>query len=340
MKESNLRLAIIGAGMISRGSHLPAALGSPRATVTAIVDPYVDRAAGLAREFGISVHAAADVREVIDDFDAAIIATPNATHASIAIECISNGKHVLIDKPLATTVAEGREIVAAGQEAGVVVAAGYSTRFRNNVWLLKEILDRHEFGDVRSFVNRFGTPGGWSPVSAYNLSKKAAGGGVLVVSGTHFLDRMLYFWGMPDDASMLTDTKGGAEANCHCTFEYDNGLKGGALYSKTAALPAGTVIDAEAGYLLLGEFDSSDIVFRPHDSPELQMTIEAKGEARYPLGANSFDLQMDDFVDACLAGRPPLIDGDAAVESLVLIERLYSSAQPLVENWFVQGVST
>jgi len=339
MNKKKLRLAIIGAGMISQGSHLPAALGSSRVKVTAIIDPVVERANSMAREYGIKVTTAKDINEVFDQIDAAVIATPNDSHAAIAITSLSNGKSVLIEKPLAMSTKEGEAIMAAAEKSSAVLAVGYSTRFRNNIIYLKKLLDRGNFGKVHRFVNRFGTPGGWSPMSGYNLTKDSAGGGVLVVSGTHFIDRMLHFWGMPDKVSMLTDGKGGPEANCHCTFEYDSGLCGGAIFSKTTALPAGTVIDTESGFIILGEFDDSEIIFRPHNAPDMEEVIRQKGKTTYPADADSFDMQMDDFVSACLDGQDPMVGCEEGLQSLRLIKKLYACAKPLPEDWSAQEAS-
>lgn len=110
MNKEKLRLAIIGAGMISWESHLPAALGSPRVKVTAIIDPMVERADSMARAYGIEVSTAKDISEVLDQVDAAVIATPNDSHAAIAITSLSKGKAVLIEKPLAMSTGEGEAI--------------------------------------------------------------------------------------------------------------------------------------------------------------------------------------------------------------------------------------
>jgi predicted dehydrogenase len=77
------------------------------------------------------------------------------------------------------------------------VAVGYYMRFRNEVILLKRLLDVGYFGHIRRFHFQHGTIGGWSPLSGYNLDRNASGGGVLVVSGTHFIDLMLYWFGYP-----------------------------------------------------------------------------------------------------------------------------------------------
>ncbi len=96
-------------------------------------------------------------------------------------------------------LARETEAAQAAVLRGTVAAPGYVTRFRPNLRLLKSLLDQGYFGRVTRFVHQFGTAGGWAPLSGYNLARSATGGGVLMVTGTHFLDRMLWFWGMPNE---------------------------------------------------------------------------------------------------------------------------------------------
>ena len=326
---------MIGAGQITRNSHLPAAMGNPRANVIAMVDPAPERARALADAFGLRPKVGVRVEEVLSDIDAAVIATPNSTHAELAIQCLSAGKSVLIEKPLTTRYEDAEAILAAAEHSGAIVAVGYVTRFRESVVLLKELLERRHFGEVRRFTNQFGTAGGWSPVSGYNLDPSIAGGGVLIVTGTHFLDRMLYWWGYPAVATMTADSAKGPEANCRCHFAFEPGsLTGLALYSKTTSLVGGSVIDTEAGFVLIGEDDDSPLRLRPHDAPELELELRRRGEPLFPPGVDSFDLQMDDFVAACLDGRSPRVDGHTGAESVRLIDELYRSCTVTAENWY------
>ena len=95
-----------------------------------------------------------------------------------------------------------------------------------------------------------------APLLAYNLTLQDAGGGVLVVSGSHFLDRMLYFWGFPISASMSDDGFKGPEANCTANFQYSN-FEGIVRYSKTGHLPGCLVIETGCGVVVVGDSDAS-----------------------------------------------------------------------------------
>ena len=329
------RLALVGAGMITQGSHLPAALASSKVKVVAIVDPVQDRATTLARSYGINPKIVPQVQDILNEIDGALIATPNDTHRDIAIACLEAGVSTLIDKPLASTYEDGMAIIQTAEKTGAVVAVGYCTRFRENILFLHDLLKTGHFGTVKRFAHQFGTPGGWAPMSAYNLNRKAAGGGVLIVTGSHFLDRMLYLWGFPDEAELKDDSEGGPEANCMATFRYttaDTPFEGVALYSKTAALPGGLVIETDKGIVKLADMDDADIIFRPHVTPEIEEVVRRRGKPIYPPGVSVFQLQLDDFVDACQQRRSPRVDGYQGLNSLKLIQDLYSRRQSIINN--------
>jgi len=333
--EEPFRLALIGAGLITEGGHLPAALACPAITVAAIVDPVTERAVSMARRFGIAPIISSSIEEIVSQVDGAVIATPNHTHRELALRCLSARIPVLIEKPLATTYDAGVEIVDAAAKAERTLAVGYCSRFRPSVELLKDLLGRSYFGEVRRFVHQFGTAGGWAPLSAYNLDRKSTGGGVLMVTGTHFLDRMLYLWGYPDQSEYADDGVNGPEANCTATFNFSTHTGtyvGVARYSKTGRLPAGLVIETDRGVVTLADSDDAEIRFREHRFSDLEQTIRRPGTSSTDVDV--FRLQIRDFVRACRSGSPPRVDGQQALESLRLIEELYAKRRPLNESWY------
>ncbi len=178
-------------------------------------------------------------------------------------------------------------------------------------------------------------------MSAYNLDRKTAGGGVLVVTATHFLDRMLHFWGYPDDASLEDDAMGGPEANCAAKFRYASSptpFEGVARYSKTVQLPGGMVLETDDGYVALADNDDAEIVFRSNSDPELEHIIRRRAPAGPNNTATVFQRQLEDFIDACRSKRIPEVDGHQGLVSLRLIEQLYSNRQTVNIDPYARGV--
>jgi predicted dehydrogenase len=80
--------------------------------------------------------------------DALVIATPPASHADLALRALIAGKHVLVEKPMATTVPDGRRLVEAAQAAGVVLMAGHTFEYNAAVWALRDAVQGGELGAV------------------------------------------------------------------------------------------------------------------------------------------------------------------------------------------------
>jgi predicted dehydrogenase len=333
LTESPFRLGLVGAGAVTSTLHVPGALASPHVVISAIVDPVVARAQQLARDWGLKAKIAAKVEDVARDVDGVVIATPNHTHRDIALACFAAGIHCLVEKPLATTVDDGEAMCAAAEKAGRVLAVGYTTRFRDEVLLLKELLDTRYFGAVRRFHYQEGTVGGWSPVSGYIADKKATGGGVLTVVGTHFIDRMLYWFGYPDSCRLVDDAKGGPESHCVASFGYRGGaFEGTLLLSKTVQFKAGLVIDTEKGDVVF-PMGRSPLFFQPRENPGLKQVLAPRGRRVFTLAKDDAQLEIENFVDACRGKAPPMVDGRQGLLSVRLLNELYAKRSPLAEPW-------
>jgi predicted dehydrogenase len=336
--SERFRIAMIGCGRIA-SRHVRACLASDDLELAALVDPVVARAEELAREFKIAPIISPSLSEAAGSVDGAVIAAPNHLHRELALACLEAKLHVLVEKPLATSVADGQMICEAAERAGTVVAVGYVTRFRKNVQLFRELLERGYFGAIRRFAYQFGTRGGWAPLSAYNLDRQASGGGVLVVTGTHFLDRMLYWFGYPDEAWLEDDAVAGPEANAVVRCSYRRGgreMHGCARFSKTVRLPAGFVMETDEGVVVFPDSPDAQILFRSHAYPGIEVTVnrDAGKARREPDGSeDSFQLQLEDFARACRGGGAPMVSGEDGLESLRLLEQLYARRERLPDAW-------
>lgn len=331
------RLAIIGTGLITQDTHFPTALSLPGIKVAALIDPVLDRAKNLARTYGVDVFVAADVSEVVGELDGAIVATPNHSHREVAVPLLEAGISTFIEKPLATTVEDGQAILDAAERGKAKVAIGHYQRFLDAPRLLKALLDQHYFGHVSRFCHQAGTSGGWPALSAYTLKRESIGGGVLVVTGTHFLDRMLHTWGNPDEVQLFDDSDGGPDAHCEGRVRYLSGpfslMEGLVRYSKSVALPAGLVLETERGTVLLRDGFQDKVILIPKDRPDLRLQITGAPHGAFAPELDPSQRMLWDFVTACQDDRPPEVDGAQGLASLKLIRRFYEHRQLVTDNW-------
>ena len=333
MDEPQFRLGLIGTGAVTREMHLPGTLASTRVSVAALVDPVVARAERLAKDFGITPKIATRVENVLEDVDGVMICTPNNTHRDIAVACLNAGVPCLIEKPLATTSADAEAICAAAAAAGKVAAVGYTTRFRDEVVLLKELLDTGHFGTVGRYHYQEGTVGGWTPASGFIADRSAAGGGVLATTGTHFIDRMLYWFGYPESVSLVDDSKGGPESHCLATFRHSTWgapIEGTLLLSKIVPLKAALVIETDRGRVIF-PMGRAPLHFLSNDEPRIRTIVTRNGPKLFSAEKTDSQLEIENFIDACRGKAPPMVDARAGLLSVKLFEEAYRNRTALPE---------
>lgn len=331
--NDHFRLIMIGAGQIASLSHLPAVLACEGVDLVAIVDSKPGRASKLAREYGLSVKIFSDLEPALERADGAIVATPNDTHHDIATRCLMRGVHVLIEKPMTSTYAEALQLSKLARNTGLNAMVGFVTRHRRNVRLMKTLLDQKHFGRVSHFAYQFGTNGGWAPLTGYKSNAGGRGAGVLAISASHFLDRMLWFWGYPVDMTYRDDGAKGPETNCVAKFRFEGEIHGTLRCSKSASLPGGLVLDTEMGRVVLPEAEDADIVLLPNENQQLQYLLKTRDRIASPE-REPFLAQISDFVSACKTGDGFGCDFNQGAVSMRLIEDLYSRRQPLMQDWY------
>ncbi|WP_338554837.1 Gfo/Idh/MocA family oxidoreductase [Paenibacillus sp. KS-LC4] len=203
-----IRIGIIGAGAIGK-VHMETfqKVGAEAAIVTAVTDAYLPLAEQRAAEFGITtIHKSPQALLEDQELDAVIIGVPNQFHAPLAIEALKQGKHVLLEKPMAIDAEAARTIYEASQAAGKVLMMAHQMRW---LGINRAIKARVENGDLGSIYNvktgwfrKKGIPG-WG---SWFTRKDQAGGGPLIDIGVHMLDLSLYLMGNPRPVSVYGST--------------------------------------------------------------------------------------------------------------------------------------
>lgn len=185
---SVLNIAIIGCGGITLQNHLPGLALCPEVKVIALCDADTAALERARQQTGISITSTRH-QEVVqrDDVHAVIIATPNVTHAPIALNAIAHGKHVLCEKPLALNYADARAMADAADRAGVRHMTAFTYRFVPAMRYLAHLVRRGDLGQPYHFrscrLQDWGTRGlGWRQV------KKLAGTGELGDMLSHRID--------------------------------------------------------------------------------------------------------------------------------------------------------
>jgi predicted dehydrogenase len=200
-----LNVGVIGAGFMGKAHSLAYAAmpmffwpppAIPRRRIVAEITE--ERAAEAAQRFGYEQHTA-DWRRIVEDpsVDLVDIATPNNTHAEIAIAALRAGKHVLCEKPLAASVEDARAMYEAARTAGVVNMVAFNYRRTPAVALAKKLIDEGAIGEILNFRGTYLQDWSADPDSplSWRFQKNVAGSGALGDIGSHVIDIARYLVG-------------------------------------------------------------------------------------------------------------------------------------------------
>jgi predicted dehydrogenase len=209
-----IRLAIVGCGRVVETFHAPALRHVDEFRPTVVVDADSARATIVAAEFGDGVAVCERIDDAIDRCDAALVALPNALHADACVQLLDAGRHVLVEKPMATTIADCDRIVRAAERAGATVGAAMVRRFIPAYGLVRHLIAHSIFGELRGVRVTEGVAYNWPAATGFFVKREQAGGGVLVDFGAHVLDALWWWLGPLSLARYEDDASGGVEAEC------------------------------------------------------------------------------------------------------------------------------
>lgn len=186
-----VRVGMIGAGFIS-DYHLTG-LRAAGAELTAICGLDLTQTEAQARRFGIPFITDSPARVLErDDVDAVVIATPDKTHKALAIAAAEAGKAILLQKPMAPSSAECREIMAAAQEHRVLLCVSWMHRYFEEVQKVRDYLADDALGRILTVRQRNATPGAGA---AWFYRASNVPGGVVMQLGIHGIDLLRYLFG-------------------------------------------------------------------------------------------------------------------------------------------------
>lgn len=291
---ATLRVGLLGTGPWARRAHGPALAAHPRVEFTGVWGRRPEAAVELAEEFG--TRAFDDVDALIDAVDAVAIALPPGPQSALAARAAAAGRHLLLDKPLATTVAEGRAVVEAVERAGVRSVVFFTLRFdaRPAEWIERQAAAGEWYtGRADWFGTVFG--GGESPYADSPWRREKGG---LWDVGPHALSVLLPVLG---DVTAVTAARGPGDT-VHLTLRHEGGASSTSALTLTAPPAAGGV------------------------SVELR---GAQGVATFPTDAGGPpDASFGRAVDALLSGEPHPCD----VRFALRVTEILTAAEDALEG--------
>ena len=345
-----LGVAVVGIGHLSLEQILPGFGQAKHVKVTALVSGDAAKARTIAAQYGVAEthiydYAGFDRLRDNPDVDIVYIVLPNSMHAEYTVRAAQAGKHVLCEKPMATSVADAEHMIAACRQAGRKLMVAY--RMQHNPFhrfLIGAVRDK-SYGELRAIFanngqNQVKTPPQW------RHNRQMAGGGSLVDVGIYCFNAARYLTGEEpvEIQASLTRPKDDPrfkEVEDICNF--------------TLRFPSGVQAQMQSGYsfhetrLLHVMTENATLSMDPAFSYQgLRLQIarkegnSASQDARRFTERNQFATEMDAFAQAIRANREPLTPGEEGAQDMRVIAAIYQAAESggVVKLPEVKGLDT
>jgi predicted dehydrogenase len=331
---SPVRLGLIGAGAVGV-LHADAASQTPAVRVTAVcdTDPLVAR----------RVAARCEARAFVDHrallaagmVDAVVVNTPHALHTGIVCDAAESGLHVLVEKPMATRVADCERMIDACAGAGVRLVVGHIQHFLPDKVAARQAIDAGEIGEPLLATDSRSTDYRASARPAWFFDPQVAGGGVLMNIGAHSVDRSLWLMGGRADqvaASLVVPPRSAVETDGLVRLDLAGGRTVHIEVASTGTPPAHDRLQ------IVGERGS--LVASPYHGTVLHVdgrTRVLHEPAQDDIPA-AFAAQLAAFASCVTGVSEPAVDGSHGLHVVAVVLAAYAAAQA-GEPGRVEGVS-
>lgn len=325
---STLKIGVIGCGSIAQHRHLLEYSWNKAVEIVAVCDINEERALEIGKEY--SAKAYTDYKELLadKDIDAVSVCTPNYLHAPISIDALNAGKHVLCEKPMATSSEEAEQMIEAAEKNGKKLMIGHNQRFVKSHQKARELIQSGEVGKIYSFRSAFGHggPEQWSVdgKESWFFQKEKAFIGAMGDLGVHKTDLLRYVLGeefVEIGAFVETNAKDFADVddNAVCVLKTESGVIGtlAASWAYTSKEDNSTVIYGEKAILRLEDHPQYSLIVQ-YATGEIVNYELGKIQSNDAGGQNATGV-IDHFVSSIVSDTEPLITGTEGKKSLEVI---------------------
>lgn len=322
------RVAVIGLGGIAQLVHLPILSKLNNVEIVAVSDIQKSKLESVKSKYGVS-KAYSSYKDLLtsEEVDAVFITTPTNTHTQIALDCLKAKKHILIEKPIATTYKEAKQINDMAKKNNCLAMVGMNLRFRPDAMLIKSLINSGEFGDL-FYINC-----GWirkqSSDEKWFMKKSESGGGVLIDLGIVLLDLAIWLLDYPPIKTISVQT-----FNQRTKSVEDSAV--GFIRFKNSS-----VLNFEVSWSLHSEHDSFNLsafgtegtahlnplkAYRKIESTRIDYTPPQAANPKH-LFKKSFENEINHFIGAVRGINPLHSTSDDAIRRMKLLEGIYKSAE-------------
>lgn len=322
-------IGIIGCGKIAQVRHIPEYADHPQAKLLGFYDLNQARAQELAQRYGGTAYDSVEALLANPDIQAVSICAANFAHAELTIAALKAGKHVLCEKPMATTLSDCEAMVTAAKDAGKFLMIGHNQRLAKAHALARKLIVEGLIGDILTFRTTFGHggPETWSVDPGKNtwfFDKNRAAMGAMADLGIHKTDLIQFLTGQKvirTTARVTTlhkrDGSGnliGVDDNAICIYELSGGTLGTMTASWTYYGPEdnSTILYGTKGIMRIYDDPAAAIKVTLADGSKILYDVEAIQTNDNQTKSGVIDLWMESLV----TNTPPEISGESALAAM------------------------
>lgn len=328
-----LGIGLIGAGFMGRTSAETITRYLRNAKLVAVTGG--SRAASLAQEYNVAAEPTINALLARTDIDAVMISTPHAAHADEAVTAARAGKHILLDKPMATTVEDCERILAAVRASRVRLMIMFGQRFRDCNIEAHRLVQAGAIGRVRMIEERILAGGGLASLPAWQSQPQNVG--IFIGHAVHNIDRIRWITGAEITsvcAQVERDPASGNEVSTMALLSLSSGAMATIWASWQIVAPAfprsasSAWIAGEEGNLDLDAYGELRLGRGGEWSvAAVQAQIDWAGQgALSPVRMEAYRRQHQEFVDAVLEDREPSVTGEDGRAAVAVAVAAYRSA--------------
>ena len=329
-----VRIGIIGSGFMGRTNAETVVRYLEHAQLIAISGG--GRATALAQEYGVDCETSVEALLSRRDIDAVLISTPHSEHAVQAIAAAGHGKHILLDKPMATSAEACDRILDAVRAGGVKLMIMYGQRFRICNMEARRLIRDGEIGNVRMIFELILASGGLASLPPWQSRPENIG--TFLGHAVHNIDRIRWLTGAEVtsvSAQMQRGPASGVEESTMALLSLSNGAMATIWESWNIVPPgfprsgSGAWIAGDAGNLDLDAYGTLRLGRGGGWTVAAeQAAIDWQGQGMLaPVRMKAYQLQHQEFVDAILENREPSVTGEDGRAAVAVAEAAYRSAK-------------
>jgi myo-inositol 2-dehydrogenase / D-chiro-inositol 1-dehydrogenase len=263
--QGPLRIGIAGCGHAAENLHVPALRGLPSLTVVAVADVDAERTRAVAERFGIGRRYTDPADLVADpDVDIVCVCTPPSTHAAIGVAALEAGKHLLVEKPIAASLADADRLIDVAERApDLVTMVGFNLRHHPLVREAKRHVASGAIGDVEFVRTVFSSRVRYEKGLPGWRMRRDSGGGALADVAIHHFDLWRYLLGVEVDEIYASSRSGDSDDwTAAVTARLSGGAVAAAAFSQCAAEGNDVEVVGSAGRLSISFYRFDGLEYR------------------------------------------------------------------------------